>query len=324
MKRHYFAAGAAALLLSGAAHAQMQGQQPQQGDYLQQMLGAMFGNSPQASDQTLESDWNQGRRPFGQRREQLDTRIDAAVRDGSMSRGEAGQMRAEYDDIVRLEEQYSADGNVSPQQRADLRARYRALSQRVGDDNYGQGYGQGQNGGQNGGQYQDQTQPGYGQAAYQSNGQDSRWMPLSMRSNEFEQRLNAGLRNRTLTQAEATRLRTDWRNLAQAEANYQRGGIDAREQADLWARYSTIDNRLGGTSANWNQRDPRRWNQLETRLVTVERSGRISRDMALMVRAQLSDLARLDAVYATGGYNPDQRTYLSRRYADMVGLLGGR
>jgi hypothetical protein len=262
----------------------------------------MFGTTPQASDQTLESDWNQGRRPFGQRREQLDARIDTAVRDGSISRGEANQMRAEYDDIVRLEEQYSADGSVSPQQRQDLRARYRALSQRVGDDAYGQGY---------------------GQAGYQQNGQDSRWMPLSSRSNAFEQQINTGLRNRTLSQSEATRLRSDWRNLAQVEASYQRGGLDAREQADLWARYNAIDNRLGGTS-NWSQRDPQRWAQLETRLVAVERNGRINRDMAMMVRAQLSDLARLDAVYATGGYNPDQRAYLSRRYADLTGLLGGR
>jgi hypothetical protein len=314
MKRHYVAATTAALLLSVAANAQMQGQQPQpQGDILQQMLGAMFGNSPQASDQTLESDWNQGRRPFGQRREQLDARIDAAVRDGSMSRGEANQMRAEYDDIVRLEEQYSADGSVSPQQRADLRGRYRALSQRVGNDNYGQGSSQAQ-----------YDQPGYGQSGYQPSGPDGRWLPLSSRSTAFEQRLNAGLRKGTLSQAETTRLRSDWRALAQVEAGYQRGGIDAREQADLWARYRAIDSRLDGNAGNWAQLDPRRWSQLETRLVTAERGGRISRDMAMMVRDQLSDLARLDAVYAVGGYNPDQRSYLGRRYADMLGLLGGR
>jgi hypothetical protein len=300
MKRAFLATTTAALLLSVAANAQTQ--QAQQGDILQQMLGAMFGTSPQASDQTLESDWNQGRRPFGQRREQLDARIDAAVRDGSISRNEAEQMRREYDDIVRLEEQYSADGNVSPQQRQDLRARYRALSQRVGTDTYGQGY---------------------GQTGYQAYGQDGGWMPLSSRSGDFEQRINTGLRNRTLTQSEANRLRSDWRNLAQVESSYQRGGIDARQQADLWARYYAIDSRMPGSTAAWSQRDPQRWNRFESRLVAAERNGRIDRDMAVMVRAQLSDLARLDAVYGAGGYNTDQRTYLSRRYADMVGLLGG-
>jgi hypothetical protein len=294
MKSHYLAATTAAMLLSVAANAQTQGQQTQQPDMLQQMLGAMFGNSPQASDQTLDNDWNQGRRPFGQRREQLDTRIDAAVRDGSLSRSEADQIRREYDDIVRLEDQYAADGNVSAQQRNDLRTRYRALSQRVGNDNYGQGY---------------------GQTGYQN---DGRWQPMSTRSADFEQRINAGVRNRTLTQTEATRLRSDWRTLAQVEANYQRGGLDAREQADLWARYDAIDNRLGGFGSD---RNTARWTQMETRLATLERNGRINRTDASMMRAQLGDLARLDAVYATGGYNADQRTYLTRRYADIDTML---
>jgi hypothetical protein len=292
MKRAFLAASTAALLLSVAANAQTQ--QAQQNDILQQMLGAMFGTTPQATDQTLESDWNQGRRPFGQRREQLDARIDAAVRDGSISRGEAEQIRAEYDDIVRLEERYSADGNVSPQQRQDLRARYRAMSQRVGDGNYGQdGYQQG-----------------------------GRWVPLSTRSSAFEQQINAGLRNRTLSQTEANRLRNDWRALAQVEANYQRGGLDSREQADLWARYNAIDDRMAGSIGGFgNDRNPVRWSQMETRLATAERNGRISRNDAVQLRAQLGDLARLDAAYANGGYSSDQRAYLTRRYAELDGIL---
>lgn len=289
------AAASGALMLSTGALAQVQGQPQQQPDILQQLLGSMFGNSPQASEQTLESDWNQGRRPFGQRREQLDARIDAAVRNGEISRGEADQMRREYDDIVRLEEQYTADGNVSPQQRDDLRNRYRALSQRVGNSNYGQAGSQ----------------------------QDGRWQPLSSRTNEFEQRINLGLRNRTLTQAEATRLRNDWRALAQVEANYQRGGLDSREQADLWARYNTIDNRLVSSVGGFgSDRNPARWTQLETRLATTERNGRISRNDAVMVRAQLSDLARLDAAYASNGFSADERTYLTRRWTDLDSMLG--
>jgi hypothetical protein len=290
MKRAFLAASTAALLLSVAANAQTQ--QAQQNDILQQMLGAMFGTTPQATDQTLESDWNQGRRPFGQRREQLDTRIDTAVRDGSISRSEAEQIRAEYDDIVRLEERYSADGNVSPQQRADLRTRYRELTQRVG----GQGYAQ--------------------------TADNARWQPLSTRSSAFEQQINAGLRNRTLSQTEANRLRNDWRALAQVEANYQRGGLDSREQADLWARYNAIDDRMAGSIGGFgNDRNPVRWSQMETRLATAERNGRISRNDAVQLRAQLGDLARLDAAYANGGYSSDQRAYLTRRYADLDGIL---
>ena len=298
MQTRFLAAAGGALLLSLAAApatAQVQQAQPQP-DMLQQFLGAMFGTTPQASDQTLDSDWNQGRRPFAQRRAQLESRIDTAIRDGSLSRYEADQMRREYDDIVRVEAQYSADGNVSTQQRADLRARYRALVQRVD----GQGY---------------------------AGADDSRWPPLATRNADFDQAVNDGLRARRLTQSQATQLRNDWRALAQTEAYYQRGGLDAREQTDLWARYNAIDRRLGGALGNTGtagyDRDPARWTLLETRLATAERNGRITRAEASQLRATLGDLARLDSVYATGGYNADQRAYLSRRYAEVEGLTGG-
>ena len=71
-----------------------------------------------------------------------------------------------------------------------------------------------------------------------------------------------------------------------------------------------------------SDRNPARWSQLETRLVTAERNGRISRNEAGMVRSQLGDLARLDAVYATGGYNTDQRSYLTKRWAEIDAMLG--
>lgn len=291
------AVASGALLLSAPALAQAQGQQPR-GDIFQQLLGSVFGTNPQASEQTLESDWNQGRRPFAQRRDALEARIDTAVRDGSIGRREADQMREEYEDIVDLEAEYSADGSVSQQQRQDLRARYRALAQRVG----GQGGGQG-------------SDPRYPQTGSRD---DRPWQPLSTRNSAFEQRVATGLRNRNLTNAEALRLRTDWRALAQVEASYQRGGIDSREEADLWARYNAISSRLG---ADYD-RDTTRWRQLETRLAAAEQNGRMTRNQAVQVRAQLGDLARLDAVYAVGGYNTDQRAYLARRYADLDQMLG--
>jgi len=286
------AAASGALLIPAAALAQTETQP----NILEQMLGAVFGTSEQASEQTLESDWNQGRRPFAQRRAALEARIDVAVRNGSLSSDEAEQTRREYDEIVRLEAQYSADGNVSQQQRSDLRARYRALSQRVG--------------GQGTGQVDDQ--------------EDGRWQPLSTRSNAFEQRVTAELRARNLTQAEATRLRSDWRTLAQVEASYQRGGLNAREEADLWARYNALEARLGVSveSGYGDDRNTGRWNQMATRLAAAEQNGRINRSEAVQVRAQLSDLARLDAAYSAGGYTSDERTYLTQRYREIDQMLG--
>lgn len=303
MKTNFLiAAASGALMMSAAATAQTQGES-QQGNVLEQLLGAVFGNNQQASDQTLETDWNQGRRPFEQRREQLDARIDTAVRQGSLSRRDADEARREYDDIVRLEAQYSADGNYSQQQRSDLRARYRALSQRVG----------GQAGGAN-------TNPGYGQGEYQN---DQQWQPLSTRYNDFERRVAAGLRNRQLTQTEATRLRTDWRTLAQVEASYQRGGIDGREQADLWARYNAIDARLGGNNGGGfgNANGSLQWSRLETQLSAADRNGSISRNESAQLRMQLSDLTRLDRAYASSGYSADERAYLTRRYSEVERML---
>ena len=295
MKSYFLAAAGGALLIPAAAMAQV-ATQPQSGNIFDQVLGAVFGNNEQVSEQALETDWNQGRRPFAQRRAALEARIETAVRNGSLDRDEADQMRREYDDIVRLEAQYAADGSISQQQRSDLRTRYRALSQRVG--------------GQAG------TQDGYGDGG--------RWQPLSTHSVAFEQRVAAGVRNRSLTQSEATRLRADWRSLAQVEASYQRNGLDAREEADLWARYNALESRLGGTATGGfgNDGNSARWSQLSTRLGTAEQNGRINRSEAVQVRAQLSDLARLDAAYASSGYSADERSYLTQRYREIDQLLG--
>ena len=304
------AAATGALMLSSATSAQAQSQD----GLLGRLLGSVFGNNQQASEQTLENDWDQQRRPFAQRGPVLEQRIDAAVRGGQIDRYEADEMRREYNDIVRLEAQYSANGTISQAQRNDLRMRYRALNQRVG-------------GGQGMGQAADQ---GYGQTGGQGYQDQGRWQPIATRNAEFEQRISAGLRSRSLTQAEATRLRTEWRSLGQLEATYQRGGIDTREQAELWDRYNAIDTRLGGgfggtVGSGYGYGDDRntaRWTQMGTRLTAAERAGTISRVEAVQVRAQLADLARLDAAYASGGYTADERAYLTRRYSDLDQMLG--
>ncbi|HEV2568026.1 MAG TPA: hypothetical protein VGT77_05010 [Sphingomonas sp.] len=300
---HLLVAASGAILLAVPATAIAQDQQyyqqsQQPGGILGQLLGAVFGQTPQASEQVFESDWNQGRRPFEQRRASLDARIDAAVRDGSLGRREADEMRREYDAIVRRESEYLANGSISPPQRSELRSRYRALAQRVGGQGYGADYAQ-------------------------RNDQDGgRWQMLSTRSTAFEQRINDRLRSRDLTRAEAVRLRADWRTLSQLEANYQRDGIDQREQADLWARYNIINDRLGDDGSDSPEGAMNRWSDVERRLAASEQNGRVTRNDAAQMRAQLGDLARLDAAYGVGGYSADQRAYLDRRHAELIQSLG--
>lgn len=293
------------LMVATVASAQQPVQQPR-GNFLEQLFGNVFGNN-QAAEQTLESDWNQGRRPFEQRREQLDARIDAAVRDGALSRIEADGMRREYEDIVQREAQYSANGPMQQQERTDLRNRYRALSQRVGYQTFDQ----------NGGQYGVQNNGQYaGQGGYQSG---ERWQPMAQRNAQFEQRLSEATRSRSISQSDALRLRTDWRSLGQLETRYQFNGLDSREEADLIARYGQIDSRMGGMLSGGfgNDRDTQRWAQMETRLQAAQRAGRVNAAQAIQMRAQMGDLQRLDAAYGRTAYSAEQRSYLARRYGEL-------
>jgi hypothetical protein len=78
-----------------------------------------------------------------QRLAQLDRRIDRGARDGSLSRREAYRLRGEFQQIVRLQARYRADG-LNGWERADLDRRFDILSNQIRaerNDQYGYGYG---------------------------------------------------------------------------------------------------------------------------------------------------------------------------------------
>lgn len=240
-------------------------QQP--GGVLGALFGAVFGDAF-GNDRQIEDDYSQGRRPLQERRVDLEARIDAGVRDGSISRTEANRLRADYNALVQLETRYAADGRLTAQERADLRDRYRALSQRVGDARDDYGYGDGYD----------------------------NWRPLADSRATFNQRLDTGVRNRTLTRAQATRLATDFNALVQLETSYSRNGIDARERQDLQARWADLNRRVGddwrdgGYDTGFGQDG--RAVALEARITANERSGRLSRTEATRLREELRDLSR--------------------------------
>lgn len=274
------AASAAALTLaSGAASAQTPygqtpygqspyGQTQTQSDPISAILGALFGDRLGVSS-TLDSEWSRGRRPLNTNRTQFESRLNADVRSGSISSSAASSLSAEYYELVQLEARYTADGRVTTQERADLAERYRAFSTRY------------QAGGQGGG-YDD--------------GYDS-WRPLSESRTSFEARLDAGVRNRSLTRGQATRLSTDFNALVQLEAGYERNGIDARERQDLEARWAELNRRVGdnydgGYDSGDNYGSDPRGAQIEARIAAGERSGAISRTEAASLRQELRDLTR--------------------------------
>ncbi len=267
------AASVAALTLAaGAASAQTPysqtpyGQQTQS-DPIGAILGALFGDRLGVST-TLDSEWSRGRRPLNTQRAQFESRLDADVRSGAISSSAASSLSAEYGDLVALEARYTADGRVTSQERADLSERYRAFATRY------------QAGGQSG--YDDDYDG---------------WRPLAESRAAFDARVNAGVRNRTLTRAQATRLSTDFDALVRLETSYERNGIDARERQDLEARWADLNRRVGdgydddyNSGDNWGS-DPR-GAQIEARIAAGERNGSISRTEAASLRLELRDLMR--------------------------------
>ena len=228
------------------------------GDVIGALLGAVFG----VGGQGFEDDWERGRRPLAERRAELETRIEAGVRDGSISYAEANRLRADYDGLVQLEARYAADGRLTVQERADLRDRYQRLSQRVEDRLDDDGYGQ--------------------------------WRPLADERYAFEARVEAAVRARRISSAEGRRLQAEFETLMRREADYARGGLSATERDDLIRRYAELNRRIGEDIPPYGGgygQDPRAA-QIEAQIEAGLRSGQLSWTEADRLRAELRELTR--------------------------------
>ncbi len=237
--------------------------QDQPGGVFGAILGALFGGQVAGQDdRALDDDWSRGRRPLYQRRADLDARIDAGVRDGSISRTEAGRLRGEYEGLVQLETRYAADGRMTTAERTDLRDRYRALAQRVGDERR-------------------DDDMDYGD-----------WRPLPEQRAAFFARVDRSVRDRSLSRSDGTRLRADFDALVRLESDYRRDGISAREQQDLTARLADLDRRVGDVVYDGGYGYDPRAAEIEARITAGERNGQISRTEAARLRDELRDLTR--------------------------------
>ncbi len=80
------------------------------------------------------------------------------------------------------------------------------------------------------------------------------WQSINARQARLDQRIDQGIRSGALTRREATRLRTDSRQLAQLETRYRRsGGLSGRERQDLDRRYDAL-----AAQVRWDKHDRRR------------------------------------------------------------------
>ena len=159
-----------------------------------------------------------GWRTMAEQQAQIDARIDTALRDRTLTIRDAAQLRADFQTILRLESQYR-QGGVSQAEQADLDRRLEALNGRIpGQGPYGQ-YDQ------------------YG------------WKGISQRQPAVEARIDAALRNRTLSTWDAARLRAEFSEMMRLEGQYSQGGLSSAERADLDRRFDALSARIPGGAA---------------------------------------------------------------------------
>lgn len=278
------AVGTLALSTAGMAAAQTpygQTQSNTRQDTLGAVLGALFGTGGSA----LDTAWARGQRPLSDGQSQFNARIDADVRSGALDRNSANRLSSEYSALVSLESRYGADRRFTPNETAELSQRYAALTASLDAGGYADDLG-----------------------GYQS---------VAEGRADFDARVNAAVNARQINRVDATRLRSDYAALIRTEADYQAGGLTAREREDIESRLDALDARLGvtvGNNGSAQQQDPR------ARLAGIERalsSSGLARAEAADIRVEHGDLMRLEAAYSRMNPSSDDRAYLDRRIGEL-------
>ena len=204
---------AAAAFAASPASAQTTQQQPtQQQEAVRAILGALFGERVGATT-GLDAQWAAGRLPLAQQRSQFDSRIDAEVRSGALSRSTGDRAKADYRDLVELEARYGADRRFTQQERNDLNQRYSALTQVL-------------------------NQGGYDDGA-------TGWTSIADGRAAFDARVDAAVRDRSISRTEGTRIKSDYAALIRVETDYRRDGVlNRQERDDLESRLDALDQRV--------------------------------------------------------------------------------
>ncbi|MBR7619448.1 hypothetical protein JKL49_08620 [Phenylobacterium sp. 20VBR1] len=250
-------------------------------DRFGQVLEALLGQGS-----SLDARWQRGERPLSEAQSQFQARLDSDVRSGALTTVSANRLRADFSNLVMLENQYAVDGRFTAQERADLAERYGAITQRLGQP----------------GEAGDDTGPSVAEGRA-----------------DFEARVNAAVAARRITRTQATRLRADYVALIQLEAASARDGISAREREDLDARLDALDERLGdGPQAQTQAISPRaRLADILAVVAANERSGAITRPEALDIREAHGDLAHLEIAYGRSAVSAEDSAYLLRRISEL-------
>jgi hypothetical protein len=100
--------------------------------------------------------------------------------------------------------------------------------------------------------------PGYGPgpAPGPGPGPAGGWWSINARQAELDRRIDAGIRDRSLSRREAARLRAEFRNIAALEVRYRRtgGGLSLWERNDLNNRFDRLARRIRWERRDWDRR----------------------------------------------------------------------
>lgn len=167
------------------------------------------------------------------RQDRLDQRIDVGVRNGSLTRNEAVRLRAEFNDLVRLEARYRASYGLSMAERQDLDRRFDGLSARI--------------------RYERNDRQDRGDR-WDNDGRGDRWVPINQRQRNLDARIDAGLRDGSLSRTEAYRLRGEFQQIAYLEQRYRRNGLNNGERRDLDRRFDRLSYMIQAERSDRNNR----------------------------------------------------------------------
>lgn len=70
------------------------------------------------------------------------------------------------------------------------------------------------------------------------------WMPIEVRFERLDRRIDMGVRKGQLTRREAYRLRSEFQRIANLEHRYSRNGLSRWERADLDRRFDALASRV--------------------------------------------------------------------------------
>jgi hypothetical protein len=204
-------------------------------------LGAATVNPPIAAPSPApdrSSGVDDGWPSMNERRADLLARIEAGVTAGDLTRSEAAGLREDFEGLIRREDFYRQDGQLSTAERRDLDQAFADLSRRIHRE-----------------RTDDQRlatatppPPVAATPAETPPANDrTRWRDIRNVQADLDERIDEAKENQTIGEGEAKRLHEDASDLIRLEDDYRASppGLTREEITDLEARIAAIEDRVG-------------------------------------------------------------------------------